>query len=131
MFKAISDATRRRILSLLRKRSMTAGEIAAHFDLAKSTLSGHFNVLKNAGLIQEEKRGNQIFYSLNMSVVEDLLTLVTGIFGKGKKEKADGKAKVDKVQMGGVDSNITAGNNHVHSQRHNLEQGPGYSSNVQ
>ncbi len=87
VFKAISDATRRRILGLLRKRSMTAGEIAEHFDLAKSTLSGHFNVLKGAGLIQEEKRGNQVVYSINTSVVEELLTLVTGLFGRGKKEK--------------------------------------------
>jgi len=46
-------------------------------------------------LILEEKRRNQVFYSLNMSVVEELLTLVTGIFGKGKKEKADGQNKVD------------------------------------
>jgi DNA-binding transcriptional ArsR family regulator len=93
MFKAISDPTRRRILSLLRKRSMTAGEIAEHFDLAKSTLSGHFNVLKNAGLILEEKRRNQVFYSLNMSVVEELLTLVTGIFSKGKKEGSNDQDK--------------------------------------
>ena len=50
VYKALSDPTRRRILELLRRRDMTAGELADHFDLAKPTLSGHFAVLKEAGV---------------------------------------------------------------------------------
>ena len=70
VFQALSDPTRREILRLLRKRAMTAGEIADRFPLARSTLSGHFNILKNAGLIVAEKNGTSILYSLNVSVVE-------------------------------------------------------------
>lgn len=65
---------------------MTAGELAGHFDLAKSTLSGHFNVLKDAGLIQEERQGNSIVYHLNLSVVEELLAAVFGLLGTGRPE---------------------------------------------
>ncbi len=60
VFQALSDPTRREILRLLRKRAMTAGEIAERFPLARSTLSGHFNILKNAGLIVAEKNGTSI-----------------------------------------------------------------------
>jgi ArsR family transcriptional regulator len=84
-FKALADPTRRRILSLLRKRSMTAGEIADRFNLSKSTLSGHFNVLKAANLIQEERHGNSIVYSLNLSVVEELLVAVMDLLGTDKQ----------------------------------------------
>ena len=80
-FKAIADPSRRRILALLRQRTMTAGEIAEHFNLAKSTLSGHFNILKAAGLIEEERRGNSIVYSLNLSVVEELMMAVMDLLG--------------------------------------------------
>ncbi len=90
-FKALADPSRRRILSLLRKRSMTAGELAGQFDLAKSTLSGHFNVLKDAGLVQEERRGNSIVYHLNLSVAEELLASVMGLLGTGQPEKHPGE----------------------------------------
>jgi ArsR family transcriptional regulator len=89
-FKALADPTRRRILSLLRKRSMTAGDIADQFDLSKSTLSGHFNVLKAAGLIQEERHGNSIMYSLNLSVIEELLVAVMDLLGTEKKSSTLG-----------------------------------------
>lgn len=81
VFKAMADSSRRKILKLLRKRSMTAGEIAEHFPLAKSTLSGHFSVLKAANLIQEERRGTSIVYSLNLSVVEETLAAVMDLLG--------------------------------------------------
>ena len=74
VFQALSDPTRREILRLLRARDMSAGELAEHFPLAKSTLSGHFNVLKHAGLIVPERRGTSIVYSLNASAFEDALT---------------------------------------------------------
>ena len=79
VIKALSDPTRRRILQLLRQRGMTAGEIASHFDLAKPTLSGHFSVLKAAGLVDPEKSGTSITYRLNVSVLEEaLLALMDG-----------------------------------------------------
>ncbi len=66
---------------------MTAGEIAERFPLAKSTLSGHFNILKNAGLLVAEKNGTSIVYSLNVSVVEQTLAAVMELFDVGKQTK--------------------------------------------
>jgi ArsR family transcriptional regulator, arsenate/arsenite/antimonite-responsive transcriptional repressor len=86
-FKAIADPNRRRILALLRMRTMTAGEIADHFNLAKSTLSGHFNILKAAGLIEEERRGNTIVYSLNLSVVEELMVAIMDMLGTDRPKQ--------------------------------------------
>jgi ArsR family transcriptional regulator, arsenate/arsenite/antimonite-responsive transcriptional repressor len=83
-FQALSDPTRRDILRLLRKRGMSAGEIAEQFPLARSTLSGHFNILKNAGLIVAEKNGTSIVYSLNASVVEQTLAAVMELLDVGK-----------------------------------------------
>jgi ArsR family transcriptional regulator len=82
-FQALSDPTRRQILRMLRSREMTAGEIADQFKLAKSTLSGHFNVLKNAGLIVAEKTGTTIVYSLNLSIVEETVATVMELFDVG------------------------------------------------
>ena len=77
-FKAISDPTRRRILKLLKKRSMTAGEIAESFSITLGSLSHHYNVLKAADLVRSERRGQQIVYSLNTSVFEDLVQHLMG-----------------------------------------------------
>lgn len=73
VFTALSNPVRRDILALLRDGDRTAGEIAAHFELAKPTISGHFNVLKEAGLVLNERRGTQIIYSLNLSLLEGAL----------------------------------------------------------
>ncbi len=73
VYRALSDPTRRRILELLRSRDMTAGELAGRFDLAKPTLSGHFAVLREAGLIQGDRSGTTITYRLNVSVLEEAL----------------------------------------------------------
>jgi len=72
-FKALADPTRRKILELLRKRAMAAGEIAGHFNITLPSLTHHFNLLKSADLISQERRGQQIIYSLNLSVMEELL----------------------------------------------------------
>jgi DNA-binding transcriptional ArsR family regulator len=85
IFKALSDPNRREILRLLRKHTMSAGEIATHFTLAKSTLSSHFNILKKSGLIQEERNRTTIYYSLNLSVAEEALAAVMDLLGTGKK----------------------------------------------
>jgi DNA-binding transcriptional ArsR family regulator len=87
VFQALSDPTRREILRLLRKREMTAGDLAERFPLAKSTLSGHFNILKNAGLIVAEKNGTSIVYSLNLSIVEQTMNAVMDLLDVGKPAK--------------------------------------------
>lgn len=89
IFKALSDPNRREILRLLKKRTMNAGEIAEHFQLAKSTLSNHFNVLKDSGLIYEERNGTTINYSLNLSVAEEALSIIMDLLGTGKKHKEE------------------------------------------
>jgi DNA-binding transcriptional ArsR family regulator len=73
VYAALSDPTRRKVLVLLRKREMTAGELSKHFPLAKPTLSRHFQVLKEADLIYGRKVGTSIIYALNLSVLEELM----------------------------------------------------------
>ncbi len=73
IFEALAHPTRRAILEMLKSGSKTAGEIAEAFDVSKPTMSGHFAKLKEAGLIQADQRGNTIFYSINMSVLEEAL----------------------------------------------------------
>ena len=73
VFKALSDPTRRRVLQLLRERPMMAGELSEHFAVSKPTMSAHFSVLQEAGLIEAEKSGRMIWYRLKMSVLEDAL----------------------------------------------------------
>lgn len=96
VFNALSSPVRRQILSMLKSRDMTAGEISDRLSVAKSTLSGHFNVLKAADLVVTERDGTTITYSLNTSVVEDLLSLMVGLLApegetkQKKKETADG-----------------------------------------
>jgi ArsR family transcriptional regulator len=80
VFKALADPTRRRILKLLRGGSLPAGEIAAFFPITKGSLSHHFNVLKAAELIRSERRGQNIVYSLNTTVFEDVAGLVLDLF---------------------------------------------------
>ena len=82
VFKALSDANRRKIIDLLKKKEMTAGEIAQHFNVSKPTISEHLKTLKNADLIQFEKNGQFITYFLNTSVLEDFLSYMITIFGK-------------------------------------------------
>ena len=74
--KAISDPVRRQILELLRSRSYAAGEIASHFELKPATVSYHLKLLKEAGLITERKDKNFIYYDLNASVFEEVLSWI-------------------------------------------------------
>ena len=96
IYKALADPNRRRILELLRDRDMTAGEIAERFDLARSTLSGHFAILKRADLIQADKKGTTIIYHLNLSVLEDALLLMASTF-KLSLESTSAKTKQDNI----------------------------------
>ena len=72
-YRALADPTRRGILRLLREREMTAGEIAVQFQLAKPTLSGHFAVLREAGLISSSRSATTITYRLNVGALEAAL----------------------------------------------------------
>lgn len=72
-FKALSDPTRRKILELLSDRDMTAGEIAGYFDMTKPSVSHHLSTLKAAGLILDERKGQNVIYSLNMTVFQELI----------------------------------------------------------
>jgi DNA-binding transcriptional ArsR family regulator len=79
-FKALADPTRREILRLLRSGEMTAGELAERFDMTKPSMSHHFTVLKQADLIVARREGQQIYYGLNTTVVEDLLAIIWDLF---------------------------------------------------
>lgn len=76
LFKALNDDTRRKILELLRKRDMTAGEIADHFEMTKPSISHHLDLLKQSDLVTTEKKGQFVVYSINTTVIDDLLKWV-------------------------------------------------------
>jgi DNA-binding transcriptional ArsR family regulator len=78
VFKALSDPTRRQILQVLKAGPMGAGEIADHFPTSKSTLSAHFAVLREAGLVGSEKNGKTVTYWLNATVLEEALLAFAG-----------------------------------------------------
>src|SRR5687767_10815015 len=86
VFKAIADPTRREILRLLRSEEMNAGDVAAHFDMTKPTVSHHFAVLKTAGLIVSRREGQTIWYSLNTTVLEDVLAWTMDLAQGANKE---------------------------------------------
>ncbi|MDU1643266.1 winged helix-turn-helix transcriptional regulator [Peptoniphilus harei] len=85
-FKALSDPVRLEILNMLRSGRMNAGEIAEQFDLSKATISHHLKILKDQDLIYEEKEKNFIYYELNTSVFEEILTWIVKFKG-GPDEK--------------------------------------------
>ncbi len=91
LFKALADPTRRQILKRLRRGSATAGEIADDFDMSKPSLSHHFNVLKDAELLRNERRGQHIVYSINTTVFEDAAGLLLDLFGSSDKKSKRGK----------------------------------------
>ena len=78
---ALSDPTRREILQLLKDKPLTAGEIAAQFDTSAATISHHLSILRDAGLVSDEKRGKYISYELNMSVVDEILGWFSALKG--------------------------------------------------
>jgi ArsR family transcriptional regulator len=87
-FKAIADPTRREILHLLRKEEMTAGDVAARFDMTKPTMSHHFSVLKEAGLVTSRREGQTIWYALNTTVLEDVLAWTLDMARGAKGDEA-------------------------------------------
>lgn len=73
VFKALSDPTRRQVLLLLRQGPLSAGELSDQFNVAKSTMSAHFAVLKEADLVHTEREGTSVIYHLKLSVLEEAL----------------------------------------------------------
>ncbi len=82
VWDALKDGTRRKILTLLKKRPLSAGEIGEQFPIAASTLSHHLSVLYESGLVEKEKRAQTVIYSLNTTVVQELVKSVANLFGK-------------------------------------------------
>ena len=76
LLKALNDATRRQILELLKEKDLNAGEIADSFNISKPSISHHLDILKRADLITSEKKGQFVMYSLNTSILEDLLNWI-------------------------------------------------------
>ena len=81
-FKALSDPTRREILHLLRDGAKTAGEIGSHFDMTGATVSHHLSVLREAGLISDDRRGKYIYYELNLPVLDEITGWIAGLRGE-------------------------------------------------
>ena len=92
VFRALADPTRRQVLALLRARPMSAGDLAAQFDVSKPTMSAHFTVLREAGLIGASKHGKSIIYSLRMSVLEEALMGLAQTVGLDLGPGTTGKA---------------------------------------
>ncbi len=79
LFKALNDETRREIIELLKEKDMNAGEIAKNFNISKPSISHHLDILKRADLITSEKKGQFIKYSLNTTILEDLLNWILNL----------------------------------------------------
>lgn len=80
VFKALADPTRRRVLRMLNGCEMSAGEIAKEFAISAPSMSHHFNILKEAGLVSARRDGQQIYYALDTTVMQDFLTALIDLF---------------------------------------------------
>ena len=85
VWKALADPTRRKILKLLKNDSLNAGEIAAEFNMTKPSISNHLSILKQADLVDSEKIGQNVIYSLKTSVLEDMLKMLSDLTGREVK----------------------------------------------
>jgi len=86
LFKALNDTTRRSILEMLKEKDMTAGEIADQFNISKPSISHHLDLLKQAGLVVSVKEGQFIFYSINTTVMDEMLKWMMQFSPKSKKK---------------------------------------------
>lgn len=85
IFKALNDPTRRKILELLQEKDMTAGEIAERFHISWPSVSHHLDLLKQAKLVMAEKEGQFVYYSLNTTVVDEILKWLLQFKSKKKQ----------------------------------------------
>ena len=79
LFKALNDDTRRQILELLKEKDLTAGEIAEVFNISKPSISHHLDILKRADLVSREKKGQFVVYSINTTILEDILKWIVNL----------------------------------------------------
>lgn len=86
-FQALASPYRREIIRLLKWKNLSAGEIAAHFDISQPSVSRHLDILKRAEIVTAERRANQMIYSLNLSVVQEMLVELAELLD-GKEEAA-------------------------------------------
>jgi len=86
VFKALSDPTRRKILQLLKENDLTAGEISDYFNISKPSISHHLNILKQADLVMDERRGQNIIYSLNTTVFQEVMSFFLNLIDKEGEE---------------------------------------------
>lgn len=84
LFKALNDSTRREILELLKDKDLTAGEIADQFNISKPSISHHLDLLRQAGLVVSVKEGQFIYYSLNTTVMDEILKWIISLQTKNK-----------------------------------------------
>lgn len=89
VFTALSDETRRKMLVLLKQGSMSAGEIADHFDISKPSITFHLKILKEAGLVDSKKKGQFVIYTLRVSVFEEAMMLFMTMLKTGEKENEE------------------------------------------
>ena len=80
--KALADPTRREILNLLKSGTKSAGEISEHFDITAAAISRHLSVLKEADLIEDTREGKFIYYTLNASVLEEIMLWISDLKGE-------------------------------------------------
>lgn len=90
-FKALSDPVRREILMLVKNGRMSAGDIGSYFTVSGATISYHLNILKKADLVYEQKEKNYIYYTLNASVVEEIMLWLSRLKGGNEDEEIEGK----------------------------------------
>lgn len=86
VWKALSDPTRRKILALLKDKDMNAGEIANEFNMTKPSISNHLNILKQADLVDAEKQGQNVIYSLKTSVLEEILNVLSNLTNRKEEQ---------------------------------------------
>lgn len=96
VFKALADPTRRRILQLLRGKEMTAGELAEQFAISAPSMSHHFSVLKQADLVASRRSGQQIYYSLNATVFQEIMAAVMELLPDAQEDSEPATGKVVK-----------------------------------
>jgi len=89
VFKALADRTRRRILRMLGDGEMSAGDIAERFDMTAPSVSHHFGVLKNADLVSTRRDGQQIYYSINTTVFQDMMTVIFDLLAREEAAKGE------------------------------------------
>ncbi len=91
LFKALDDPTRRQILELLKDKDLTAGEIADKFNISKPSISYHLDLLRQGDLVLSEKKGQYVYYSINTTVLDDMVSWFYSLIKKKMKDEKKNK----------------------------------------